>query len=85
MKLIFAVFAALAVAKTRSEPNIWAVLVAGSNEYYNYRHQVCFMTSLHCGSHSCDATAGRQTGNTAGRNTEFFSCSWGKKGGADAC
>lgn len=20
----------------------WAVLLAGSNEYYNYRHQVCF-------------------------------------------
>jgi legumain len=40
MKLVLAVFAVLVVARTRSdEPKIWAVLIAGSNQYYNYRHQ----------------------------------------------
>lgn len=34
-----------------SEPKQWAVLVAGSNGYYNYRHQV--FTKLHSFSVSC--------------------------------
>lgn len=27
-------------SNTKKKGNRWAVLVAGSNEYYNYRHQV---------------------------------------------
>ena len=26
----------------------WAVLIAGSNGYWNYRHQVVFVTSISC-------------------------------------
>lgn len=29
-----------------AKPKLWAVLVAGSNGYYNYRHQVCAITLL---------------------------------------
>ena len=37
-------------AKRDAQPKIWAVLVAGSNGYYNYRHQVTYFlaSSLNC-------------------------------------
>jgi glycosylphosphatidylinositol transamidase (GPIT) subunit GPI8 len=41
--LILAFFLINSAYSQGSDGVTWALLVAGSNEYFNYRHQVCFI------------------------------------------
>jgi glycosylphosphatidylinositol transamidase (GPIT) subunit GPI8 len=48
IKFFVGLLACLVIVANCDEGVNWALLVAGSNEYYNYRHQVIFYTSIDC-------------------------------------